>query len=284
VTKEEVIAAMLKVAEQLGRIPTREELMTCGGVRRRELRKNFSSYKQLLRECRLERSEGHRKVDMERLFRDWGRVARSLNKLPTMKEYAELSQYSVRPLKTRFVSWNYVPGGLKRFAEEHGLAEEWKDVLGLVHGSREPQVAGPETFTGPFAQSIPGQPTYGTPIHCSPLVFAPTNEFGVLVFFGWIAERLGFRILRVQAGFPDIEALRMVGKDRLQRVRIEVEQESKNFLRHGHDPNGCDLIVCWEDNWPECPLEVIELKKAIRKSGHREIGASEKSPASHDRE
>ena len=25
-------------------------------------------------------------------------------------------------------------------------------------------------------------------------------------------------------------------------------------------PNKCDLIVCWENNWPECPLEVIELK------------------------
>lgn len=55
----------------------------------------------------------------------------------------------------------------------------------------------------------------------------------------------------------------MVGKDKLQRVRIEVEQESKNFLGHGHDPNGCDLIVCWEDNWPEAPVEVIELRKVV---------------------
>jgi hypothetical protein len=272
VTKEEVIAAVLKVAEQLGRVPTREELMTCGGVRRRDVRRNFGSYKQLLRACRLERTEGHRKVDMERLFRDWARVARSIQKLPTMKEYKELSQYSVRPLKTRFVSWNYVPAGLKRFAEEQGLAQEWKDVLELVHGAREPQPAGPETFTGPFAQTMPGQPTYGTPIHVGPLVFAPTNEFGVLVFFGWIAERLGFRILRVQAGFPDIEALRMVAQDKLQRARIEVEHESKNFLKHGHDPNGCDLIVCWEDNWPEAPVEVISLREFIGRSGHRDIG------------
>jgi hypothetical protein len=46
-------------------------------------------------------------------------------------------------------------------------------------------------------------------------------------------------------------------------VKIEFEYESRNFLRHMHDPNGCDLIVCWEHNWPECPLEVIELKKAV---------------------
>jgi hypothetical protein len=72
-------------------------------------------------------------------------------------------------------------------------------------------------------------------------------------------------VLRVQAEFPDIEALRMVGRDKLQRVRVELEQESRNFLKHGHDPNGCDLIVCWEHNWDECPLEVIELKSVIRK-------------------
>jgi hypothetical protein len=26
---------------------------------------------------------------------------------------------------------------------------------------------------------------------------------------------------------------------------------------------GCDLIVCWNHNWENCPLEVLELKKAI---------------------
>jgi hypothetical protein len=263
--KEEVIAALLRCATNLGRVPTREELMTHGGVSRRDLRKNFGTLKQALRECQLERTQGTRKVDMENLFHDWARVARRLKKLPTMKEYGALSQYSVRPLKTRFVSWNFVPGGLKRFAEGSGLAEEWKDVLALVPDAREPQPASPLTFAGPFAQTMPGQPTYGAPIQCGALVFAPTNEFGVLFLFGAIADRLGFLVLRVQPQFPDIEALRMVGRDKLQRVRVELEQESRNFLKHGHDPNGCDLIVCWEHNWEECPLEVIELKTVIAK-------------------
>jgi hypothetical protein len=34
--------------------------------------------------------------------------------------------------------------------------------------------------------------------------------------------------------------------------------------------NDCDMIVCWEHNWPECPLEVIELKTVMR--GLMEIG------------
>jgi hypothetical protein len=35
-----------------------------------------------------------------------------------------------------------------------------------------------------------------------------------------------------------------------------------------HDPKGCDLIVCWEHNWPECPLEVLELRAIV---GHEKI-------------
>jgi len=30
-------------------------------------------------------------------------------------------------------------------------------------------------------------------------------------------------------------------------------------------PKECDLIVCWEHDWTECPIEVLELKEAIRR-------------------
>jgi hypothetical protein len=59
--------------------------------------------------------------------------------------------------------------------------------------------------------------------------------------------------------------MRVVGENRLQRVKIELEYQSRNFLKHMHDLAGCDLIVCWEHNWPECPLEVLELRKEIAK-------------------
>jgi hypothetical protein len=78
-----------------------------------------------------------------------------------------------------------------------------------------------------------------------------------------MSERLGFLVLRIQTEFPDCEAMRVVGENRLQMVRIEFEFQSRNFLRHMHEPTGCDLIVCWEHNWPECPVEVLELKKAV---------------------
>jgi hypothetical protein len=58
-----------------------------------------------------------------------------------------------------------------------------------------------------------------------------------------------------------------------QRVRVEFEFRSRTFRAHGHDPDQCDVIVCWQDNWPDCPIEVVELKSAIQR-----LAATLKSP------
>ena len=51
-----------------------------------------------------------------------------------------------------------------------------------------------------------------------------------------------------------------------QHVHIEFEFESRNLRDHGHPIAGCDVIVCWRHNWPECPenLEVVELASIIK--------------------
>jgi hypothetical protein len=96
---------------------------------------------------------------------------------------------------------------------------------------------------------------------------APTNENGVILVFGMLAERLGFHIQAVKTGFPDCEAMRRVGSSEWQTVMIEFEYESRNFFTHGHPVDGCDVIVCWRHNWGECPhsLEVIELRGEIER-------------------
>ena len=38
-----------------------------------------------------------------------------------------------------------------------------------------------------------------------------------------------------------------------------------HILRFINDPSECDLIVCWEHDWKECPIDVIELKSVIQK-------------------
>lgn len=69
----------------------------------------------------------------------------------------------------------------------------------------------------------------------------------------------------IQIGFPDCEAKRQIAPGKWQRVRIEFEFESRNFVEHGHDPSGCDVLVCWNHNWSNAPdsLEIVELRQVI---------------------
>ena len=96
------------------------------------------------------------------------------------------------------------------------------------------------------------------------LVWAPVNEQGVVFLFGKIAHELGMYVELVRPGYPDCIAKRYIGKGRWEEVRIEFEYRSSHFK---HDISECDIIVCWEHDWTECPrpIEIIELKEEIKK-------------------
>lgn len=96
----------------------------------------------------------------------------------------------------------------------------------------------------------------------APLRYAPNNEMGVVFLFSHLCRRMQLHVESVQTGFPDCIALQRVGgKER--RIRIEFEFLSSNFRAHGHPPDGCDWIVCWEHDWPDVPahLKVVELRE-----------------------
>lgn len=96
------------------------------------------------------------------------------------------------------------------------------------------------------------------------VMFEPRYESGVVLLFGVLAERLGFRVLQVRKDYPDMFAWRRLpGTDRWEQVSCEFEVRSRDFRLHKHDPRLCDLIICWQHNWPACPLEVIELRKLV---------------------
>jgi hypothetical protein len=122
---------------------------------------------------------------------------------------------------------------------------------------------GPPNGAGWRAKILEDRPIYGPLMNPSPLAHGPTNEMGVLFLFGTVAAQLGFVVTWIRSEFPDCEAMILVGPEKWQRIRIEFEYESRNFLKHMHDAKECDLIVCWKHNWPECPLEVLELSSMI---------------------
>lgn len=276
-TKEELTAAILASAVKLGKTPTRGELMALSGATPRNVRKHFGSYQSAMEACGLEINGAGKKVTMQSLFQDWTGIVRTLKKVPSLMEYEQLSRYSVRPMLRMFGMWVNVPDGIKMYIEEQGLADEYKDILDAIEYKATHEGGGPKVSAPPSVpQILKDRPMYGPLLRGCPLVFAPTCEAGVLYLFGAMSERLGFLMLLVQTGFPDCEAMRVVGENRLQRLKIEIEYQSRNFLKHMHDLKGCDMIVCWEHNWPECPLEVLELRKFVEIADHREFAMIER--------
>ena len=117
-------------------------------------------------------------------------------------------------------------------------------------------------------EKLHGRPIYGNHIDFRGLRHKPVNEQGVVFLFGMVAIELGYLVEAIQGGFPDCEAKRKISLGKWQTVQIEFEYESRNFSEHGRDPEKCDVVICWKDNWPECPetLEIVALSKLIKKS------------------
>lgn len=264
-SKEEIMAAIRECTQEMGHCPSLRELTKKVRVTRRNILRLFGSYRMAVQACGMEPPKGS-PTKVEDLFMDWAGVVRKLGKLPTIFEYEKESAYSSKPLVSRFKGWRQVPAMMLAYAERQSLEDEWADVLEVIRtgpgGERWP------SSTGRSADGPPGtgkilrdRPTYGPPMMNMGMACGPENENGVLFLFGMRAWQLGFVVKKIQTAFPDCLALRKVDEQTWQEARIEVEYESRNFLRHGHPPSGCDLIVCWIHNWPECPVEVVELSK-----------------------
>jgi rubrerythrin len=84
----------------------------------------------------------------------------------------------------------------------------------------------------------------------------PENEQGVVALFAQNALLLGYEIHKIQIRYPDA-LLRKVENGHV--IRAEFEYRAANFKAHGHNPDECDLIVCWENNWPDSPVEVLAM-------------------------
>ncbi|MXW18321.1 MAG: hypothetical protein F4139_13355 [Gemmatimonadetes bacterium] len=194
-------------------------------------------------------------------------MASELGRIPTWTQFNNHSQISADVLRRRFGGRK---GVLERYGAWLGQHESGSPLLvELAESIRQVPPPGNQTKTT-SPEGVPvwtkgDGPQYGAPIDFRGLRHAPINEQGVVFLFGMVSRELGFLVEAVHASFPDCEAKSLVDRknDRWQRVRIEFEFRSRTFKDHGHDPAKCDLIVCWQHNWPECPLEVVELSTVI---------------------
>jgi hypothetical protein len=267
-SKEEIIAAIQACAAKIGHAPTIEEMKEATGLGEKMFRRQFGNYTKALRASGFHGRGGGFVLSTDELFKDWAGIVREIGAVPTIAEYTQRSKHSLMPMRGRFGSWKQVPAALVQYAKANGLAEEWADVLEIAKRERRRGGGGSErpiSWTGP--KILSDRPVYGAAMLPQAMCFAPVNEMGVVFLFGALSSKLGFIVTYVGTRYPDIEAFREVAPGRWQRVRIEAEFLSRNFIEHDHDPGGCDLLVCWENNWPEAPMEVIALKEHVGMMG-----------------
>jgi len=116
----------------------------------------------------------------------------------------------------------------------------------------------------------------GDVINYKGLVYGPVNENGVIFLFSKISEELEIKVETIRAGFPDCVAKRQLRTGFWEELKIEFEFRSSDFVRHGHNPDNCDMIVCWKHDWTETPknLEIFELKSYVEKQPERPAQAT----------
>ena len=272
-TDTEIIEAIRQEAAKRGRPPSRAEFMAASGVSESRILRVFPSWNAAVRTAGFVPNEANRPLDRDALLADWGALVRAHRAIPTRQAYRREGGFSPQVFEKRIGAWSAIPDAFREWAAER---PEWSDVLVLLPPTRSL----PERTITESGQSLAsdvrgesivrarplaGRPTYGNPLDFRGLRHEPVNEQGVVFLFGMVARELGYLVEALQAGYPDCEAKRQVGPGRWQRVRIEFEFESRNFRDHGHPSDGCDVIVCWRHNWPDCPshIEVVALENAL---------------------
>jgi hypothetical protein len=280
-TKEEIVKAIRVCAKKLRRNPNLRELRAMAGVPAKHIYKRLGSLRKALQVAGLEGIGPGFSPAEETVLRDWATVTRKLKKLPSILEYEKAGRFSGKPFHRLYGSWRGTAEGFCKFASKHRLEPQWGDVLEMI-ANRQAQstvtrsAAGTNSAARTAIQEqdktekrfrkggiMRDRPVYGAPLPWPELAHAPVNELGVVFVFGMMARRLGFVVHRLQAGFPDCIAMREVAPGVWQRVRIEFEFESRNFKKHKHRKDKCDVIVCWKHNWKDCPLDVVELGREI---------------------
>lgn len=85
-------------------------------------------------------------------------------------------------------------------------------------------------------------------------MLVPTNEQGTIALFCTQSQQAGWEIVSIRTAFPDA-----ILRQKDVEWRVEFEFKARNFVAHAHDFRECDLIICWQNDFTECPIPILEL-------------------------
>lgn len=270
ITRESIVRAAREASAEVDHPLSRSDFERLTGISQYHIYRLFpeGGWTEVKRLAGLERHPKDREplTDQE-LLKEFHKVASSLGRIPTWPVFSAQADVSADVVRRRFGG---LQGTLKRYRVWLEECEPSSPLLAELPVQSKHEIPPPPRISalppdGMVAWEKSEGTEFGPPMNFRGLRHAPINEQGVVFLFGMVSYELGFIVEAVHASYPDCEAKRCVdrSRNRWQSVRIEFEFASKNFREHGHDPVGCDLIVCWEHDWAECPLEVLELRRVI---------------------
>ena len=229
----------------------------------------LGSWQSALEQAGLELSPNFKQeIPFPELAQHFLAVTVQLSRVPSLVQLARRSTHAS-------ATFSRNRGGYKAFKRKaiaYLLASDSDITPEIEKVIREEQLSIDGAASNPVPNQVSDPPILvshyqGRTLNFRAFTYAPTCEHDVVQMFGSVAQELGFEIIGNRSAFPDCEARRKLQtqRERYEKCLIEYEFSSGDYKKHRHTDVGCDLIVCWQHNWLECPIEVLELESAIRK-------------------
>lgn len=274
-TREQIIKEAQRIAKKLGvqKLPMAEFIKE-SKIYSNQIYRLFpdDGWRGVLEAAGLEANFQNIRISEDAALLELHNIVKELRRIPTTSQFNARAKISIDVLQKRFGGMKAAIAAYRNWLERnHPNAPELELIpIKSKHelmSQHETDVQDTIVDSSKHQWSKADGTVFGAPISFRGLRHAPINEQGVVYLFGMVSAELGLIVEAIQSAFPDCEAKRCIDhkSSRWQRVRVEFEYYSSNFKDHGHDPNGCDMIVCWEHDWNDCPLEVVELRSVIDK-------------------
>lgn len=267
ITRESIIEAAKEAAKQVAGPLSRADFVRITEISMHQIYTKFpeGGWSEVKQVAGLAFHPQGKPLSDDDLLKEFHRIASALGNIPTWMVFSGRANISADVVRKRF-------GGTKGTKQKYidWLKVNYPDspLLSRIKVKEKSPAPIKEVPTAKLSSEWEkgDGPVYGAPIDFRGLRHAPINENGVIFLFGMVSYELGFSVEAIHNAYPDCEAKRCIDRrgNRWQRVRIEFEYKSSHFRDHGHNPQNCDLIVCWKHDWADCPIEIIELEKIIK--------------------
>lgn len=264
--RDAIIKEIQRLAHEKGvNLIKRSDFTAETGISSYQIYNAFDGWREACKLAGLDVNDQNIPISNNDLFEEMRRVFLSIGNVCNKTKFQRESKYSSGTYKKRFGRWQDVLWAFRQWLELEGIEFPFIDKLpaksiDIVKVNNEPK--SPEI---PYWPGIPDT-TYGPFLNFPGLQHAPLNELGVVFLFGMVCDKLGYVVESIRSSYPDCEAKRRIDnkRDNWEKVKVEFEFRSSSFKEHGHNSDLCNVIVCWEDDWLECPLEVLELRSVIK--------------------